>query len=78
MRTFLPRHIIVDTLVRNSTIPNQPIGVFWAVINRLFIIVQTIVLILSEVGWPMKLFDRFFPILGSEFGLGPVGIIQIL
>jgi hypothetical protein len=37
-------------LVRNSTVPNQPAGVFWAVLNRLLIIVQTVVLILSELG----------------------------
>lgn len=58
--------------------PNQPAGVFWAVVNRLLIIFQIIVLILSEVGWPHAFFDRFFPVLGSAFGLGPLGIFQCL
>ncbi|KAF7314247.1 hypothetical protein MKEN_00897200 [Mycena kentingensis (nom. inval.)] len=62
----------------NSTVPNQPAGVFWAVLNRLLIIFQVIVLLLSEFGWPSAFFSRFFPILGKEFGLGPLGIIQCL
>ncbi|KAK7694084.1 hypothetical protein QCA50_003660 [Cerrena zonata] len=31
---------------------------------------------LSEVGWPMNFFNTFFPVLGSDFGLGPLGIFQ--
>jgi len=62
--------------IQNSTVPNQTAGVFWAVVNRLFIIFQVIMLVLSEVGWPIKFFDRFFPVLGSAFGLGPLGIFQ--
>lgn len=34
--------------------------------------------IVSEMSWPMKFFDRFFPVLGSEFGLGALGIFQTL
>ena len=58
--------------------PNQPAGAFWAVLNRLLIIFQAIVLILSEVGWPAAFFNRFFPILGDDFGLGALGVIQCL
>ena len=58
--------------------PNQPAGAFWAVLNRLLIIFQAIVLILSEIGWPMAFFNRFFPILGDNFGLGALGVIQCL
>jgi len=61
-----------------STVPNQPAGPAFAVVNRLLIIFQVIVLIMSEVGWPMKLFDTFFPILGSKFGVGALGVIQCL
>lgn len=32
----------------------------------------------SEISWPMKFFDRYFPVLGSEFGLGALGIFQCL
>ncbi|KAF7299109.1 hypothetical protein MIND_00859200 [Mycena indigotica] len=67
-----------DDYIINSTVPNQPAGVFWAVLNRLLLIFQVIVLLLSEVGWPSAFFNRFFPILGKEFGLGPIGIIQCL
>jgi len=64
--------------IDGSTVPNQPAGAFWAVINRLFIIFQVIILILSEIGWPSKLFERFFPVLGKNFGLGALGVIQCL
>ncbi|KAF8559860.1 hypothetical protein OG21DRAFT_1503083 [Imleria badia] len=62
--------------ILDSTVPNQIGGVFWAVINRLLIIFQVITLILSELGWPAVFFDRFFPVLGTQFGLGALGIFQ--
>ncbi|KAH9943776.1 hypothetical protein B0H21DRAFT_779629 [Amylocystis lapponica] len=64
--------------VPGSTVPNQPAGAFWAVLNRLLIIFQAVVLLLSELGWPIGFFDRFFPVLGSNFGLGALGVIQCL
>ncbi|KAI9058798.1 hypothetical protein FKP32DRAFT_1597128 [Trametes sanguinea] len=64
--------------VDGGTVPNQPAGAFWAVLNRLLIIFQAIVLIMSEVGWPASFFSRFFPILGNDFGLGALGVIQCL
>jgi len=64
--------------IPDSTVPNQPGGAFWAVLNRVFIIFQTIVLILSEVGWPAAFFDRFFPVLGKDFGVGALGVMQCL
>jgi len=64
--------------IENSTVPNQPAGVFWAVLNRLFVAFQLVFLLLSEISWPMAFFDRFFPVLGSEFGLGALGIFQTL
>ena len=67
-----------STACRGSTVPNQPAGAFWAVLNRLLIIGQTIVLLLSEFGWPSVFFQRFFPILGKDFGLGPLGLMQCL
>jgi len=62
--------------VGGSTVPDQPAGVFWAVVNHLFIIFQLVFLILSEMSWPMSFFERFFPVLGSQFGLGSLGIFQ--
>jgi hypothetical protein len=67
-----------ESFFRSSTVPNQPAGVFWAVLNRLFIAFQLVFLFLSEVSWPMAFFDRFFPVLGSEFGLGALGVFQTL
>lgn len=64
--------------IMDTTVPNQPAGVFWAVVNRLLILGECIFLILSEVGFPMKFFDRFFPVLGSKFGVGALGVFQCL
>ena len=33
---------------------------------------------MSEVGWYTSFFDRYFPVLGSNFGLGILGIFQCL
>ena len=46
--------------------------------NRLLIIFQIIVLILSEIGWPAAFFAKYFPVLGPDFGLGALGIFQCL
>ncbi|KII90114.1 hypothetical protein PLICRDRAFT_40314 [Plicaturopsis crispa FD-325 SS-3] len=64
--------------IDDSTVPNQPAGAFWAVLNRLLIIGQVVILIMSEIGWPKSFFDRFFPVLGQDFGLGALGVIQCL
>jgi hypothetical protein len=64
--------------ILDSTVPNQPAGAFWAVLNRLLIIGQTIVLLMSEIGWPAKFFNTVFPVLGKDFGLGALGLIQCL
>lgn len=61
-----------------STVPNQPGGIFWAVLNRLLITFQVVMLFLSEIGWPIKFFDTYFPVLGSKFGAGALGIFQCL
>jgi len=64
--------------IEGSTVPNQPAGIFWAVLNRLLIIFQVVALMFSEIGWPDAFFKRFFPVLGSDFGLGALGIFQCL
>jgi hypothetical protein len=63
---------------RNSTVPDQSGGVAWAVINRLFIIAQVTILAFSELDWFAHLFDRYFPVVGPEFGPGPLGVFQCL
>jgi len=64
--------------IEDTTVPNQPAGVFWAVVNRLLILGECVFLFLSEVGFPMKFFDKFFPVLGSSFGVGALGVFQCL
>ncbi|TFK54690.1 hypothetical protein OE88DRAFT_1732002 [Heliocybe sulcata] len=64
--------------IGDSTVPNQPAGAFWAVLNRLLIIFQVIILMMAEIGWPAPFFEKYFPVLGKEFGLGALGVFQIL
>lgn len=59
-----------------STVPNQAAGAFWAVLNRLFIISTTVILVMSEVGWPSSFFRNFLPVLGPDFGVGILGAVQ--
>jgi len=71
-------NLMDNDYIVGSTVPNQPAGAFWAVLNRLLIIGQAVVLIMSELGWPGAFFDRYFPVLGKDFGLGALGIMQCL
>lgn len=64
--------------IEGSTVPNQPAGAVWAVINWLLVIFQVVVCTLSEFGWPAVFFKSYFPILGPDFGLGALGVIQCL
>jgi len=64
--------------IEGSTVPNQAAGVFWAVVNRLLILFEVIVLLLSEFNWPRVFFDTWFPVLGADFGLGPLGVFECL
>ncbi|KAG5644233.1 hypothetical protein DXG03_008828 [Asterophora parasitica] len=64
--------------IEGSTVPNQPAGIFWAVVSSLLIIFQTVVLLLSELSWPKEFFEHYFPVLGDGFGLGALGIFQAL
>lgn len=53
---------------------------FWAVLNRLFIIFQVLILLLAELSWPAmaRFFDTYFPVLGPSFGLGALGVFECL
>lgn len=64
----------------NSTVPNQPAGPFWAIVNRFLIIFEIIALFMSEMEfkWIQKFFATFFPVLGPDFGVGALGIFECL
>jgi hypothetical protein len=71
--------------IENSTVPHQAGGAVWAYANHTLIIVETFILIVTEM-WHHKtyknsvsgFFDKWFPILGPNFGLGALGIFQCL
>jgi len=64
--------------LEGSTVPNQPAGAFWAIVNRFLIIFEVIALVFSEFGWPARFFTTFFPVLGPEFGVGALGVFECL
>jgi hypothetical protein len=64
--------------IEGSTVPNSPAGPFWAVLNRILILIQVILLIFSEIGWPNTFFARFLPFLGDEHGVGAIGVLECL
>jgi len=68
---------IGDDYALGSSVPNQPGGPFFAMLNWLFIIFQTVVLIMAELEYPSNILDRFFPVLGSQFGVGALGLFQV-
>jgi hypothetical protein len=58
--------------------PQYPCGPFWAVLNRILILIQVILLIFSEIGWPNTFFARFLPFLSDEHGVGAIGVLECL
>ena len=46
--------------------------------NRLFVLGLTVLLFLSEVGWPDKFFVNYMPVLGPDFGVGILGTVQCM
>lgn len=76
--TEQPENKVACDYINGSTVPNQPGGDIWAVVNRLFILIQVILCAFSEFGWPDRLFEKILPILSSEFGVGPIGLLEIL
>nr|ODN86503.1 hypothetical protein L203_04205 [Cryptococcus depauperatus CBS 7841] len=61
-----------------SSVPDQTGGPFWSILNRIFILFECLLLIMSEIGVPKCLFNEFIPMLGSAYGLGCLGVFQAL
>ncbi|WVW82216.1 hypothetical protein I302_104222 [Kwoniella bestiolae CBS 10118] len=61
-----------------SSVPDQTGGPFWSILNRIFIIFECILLTMSEVGIPRRLFEEWIPILGPAHGLGCFGVFKAL
>ena len=74
--------------------PDQTGGPFWSILNRIFIskrptssertvltfgtVFECMLLTLSEIGVPKRIFENFLPILGPAHGLGCLGVFQAL
>ncbi|WWC66435.1 uncharacterized protein I206_100337 [Kwoniella pini CBS 10737] len=61
-----------------SSVPDQTGGPFWSILNRIFITFECILLTMSEIGVPRRLFEEWIPILGPAHGLGGLGVFQAL
>jgi len=64
--------------LEDSTVPNQPAGAFWAILNRLFILFQCIILLWSELGFYEAILKDFMPVLGPDFGVWTLGAMQCM
>ncbi|TYJ54965.1 hypothetical protein B9479_004377 [Cryptococcus floricola] len=64
--------------IEYSSVPDQTGGAFWSILNRIFILFECILLVMSEIGWPRRLFEYYIPSLGPAYGLGCLGVFQAL
>ncbi|OXG34748.1 hypothetical protein C359_06205 [Cryptococcus neoformans Bt120] len=64
--------------IEYSSVPDQVGGPFWSILNRIFILSECLLLIMSEVGVPRPLFENYIPMLGPAYGLGCLGVFQAL
>jgi hypothetical protein len=71
-----------DTNYPRSAVPTQAGGEFWSISNRVFVILQSLVLILSELSLPVafiqKVFESHLAILSDIHGLGFLGVVQVI
>lgn len=73
-----PAPVYTCDYYKGSTVPSQAGGTFWSVLNRVFILGECLLLILSEIGFPKSLFANYIPMLGPDYGLGCLGVLQTL
>jgi hypothetical protein len=64
--------------VEYSTVPDQTGGPFWSILNRIFLVFACLLLGMSEVGIPRRLFEEAVPVLGPAHGLGCLGVFECL
>jgi len=64
--------------VPGSTVPNTGSGLFWATGNRILLLLQILLLIFSEIGWPNAFFARFLPPFSDDYGVAPIGVLECL
>ncbi|KDN37142.1 hypothetical protein RSAG8_10351, partial [Rhizoctonia solani AG-8 WAC10335] len=69
---------IEPAYIPSSTVPFQPGGPFFAILSRLLIVCQCLILILAELKWPKGLFTKFLPILGPRYSVGIPGTSQVM
>ncbi|KAA1469231.1 hypothetical protein DENSPDRAFT_593393 [Dentipellis sp. KUC8613] len=61
----------------NPATPDPVASLIAGLLNGMLVSFAAGALLFSEIEWPMKFWDTFFPVLGSGHGLGPLGIFQI-
>ncbi|KAJ9109203.1 hypothetical protein QFC21_000532 [Naganishia friedmannii] len=63
-----------------TSVPDQPGGIFWAILNRTFILMVIVLLLPTELVIPVKKLTQFYidyiPIISPAHGLGILGVIQ--
>jgi Fe-S-cluster containining protein len=64
--------------IEGSGVPNQPAGNFRAFLSISLNIVETLILILSEIGFPASFFKKWIPCLDNEHSLVGLGVLELL
>ncbi|GHJ85335.1 hypothetical protein NliqN6_1737 [Naganishia liquefaciens] len=63
-----------------TSVPDQPGGIFWAILNRTFIIIVIFILLPTELIIPVKRLTQFYldyiPVISPSHGLGILGVVQ--
>ncbi|KAJ9100103.1 hypothetical protein QFC19_005783 [Naganishia cerealis] len=79
MSTFQQDNLDCDYF-EYSSVPDQPGGIFWAILNRTFILIVVLILLPTELVIPAKKLTQFYidyiPIISPAHGLGILGVIQ--
>ncbi|CAO1614290.1 unnamed protein product [Sympodiomycopsis kandeliae] len=64
-----------------TDVPTHTWGIFWVQLDRTFVLILLILCVLSEINWGGRLqksAEHCFPILGRNFGTGPLGALQMM
>lgn len=67
--------------IPGTDVPTHTWGLFWAQLDRAFVMLLCIICVLSDINWGgycERGFNYCLPVLGSEFGTGPLGAVQMM
>ncbi|KAG8760107.1 hypothetical protein FRC14_004093 [Serendipita sp. 396] len=64
--------------IEGTSVPNQPAGNFRAFLSIALNLVEVVILVLAEIGFPESFFKNWIPCLDKEHSLVGVGVLEFL